>query len=77
MRPETEKEILQFMGKIDERTKNICERFDSLPCGDNFKRIEALEDYKNQMMGRVSIISVICGVVGYGISVAIGWLLNK
>ena len=77
MKPETEKEILQFMGRIDERTKNLVDRLDHLPCGDQFKRIEALEDYKNQMMGRVSIISLVCGVVGYGISVAISWLLKK
>jgi len=77
MTPQTEKEIIQFMGKIDERTKNIIERFDNLPCGDNFKRIEALEDYKNQMIGKVSIISLVCGAIGYGISVGINWLLNK
>ncbi len=77
MNSETEKEILQFMGKIDERTKNIVDRLDGLPCGDQFRRIEALEDYKNQMMGRVSIISLVCGIVGYGISVAITWLLKK
>lgn len=76
MNQNQEEEIFKFMGKIDERTKNILDMFEALPCARDDKRITELERYKNEMIGKISIISVICGVVGYGVSTAIGWFLN-
>jgi len=40
-------------------------------------RLCELERYKNEMIGKISIISVICGAVGWGITAGISYLLGK
>ena len=77
MTPEQIETIFKFMGQIDERTKNILERFDALPCKRDDLRIQELEDYKNQMVGKISIIAIICGAVGWAITTAISWFINR
>ena len=77
MTPEQVKQIWEFMGRIDERTKNLCDKFDALPCSSNRKDIDDLQDYKNQLVGRMSIIAIICGAVGWGITAVISYFLNR
>ena len=40
-------------------------------------RLKSLEAYKNEMVGKVSIIALICGVIGWGITTAISYFLGK
>ena len=77
MTQDQEEKIFEFMGKIEERTKTILTKFESLPCARDDKRIGELERYKDEMVGKISIISIIFGAIGYGISVGINYLLNR
>ena len=76
MTPDNEKELWEFVGEVRTDIKGIKQILNKLPCAEQEKKIEDLEDYKNQMIGRVSIISIVCGIIGYGISMAISWMLK-
>jgi len=38
------------------------------------KDVEDLKGFKNQMVGKISMIAAVCGAIGYVISLAVNWL---
>ena len=40
-------------------------------------RIKELETYKNEMVGKISIIALFCGMIGWAISTAISYFWHK
>jgi Mg2+ and Co2+ transporter CorA len=79
MTPEQEQQMWEFVGEVRTGIKNIEEnnkRVAILLEAHN-GRLNDLEDYKNQMIGKVSIISIIMGAIGWGVATAIGWFINK
>ena len=79
MTPEQEQQIFEFMGRIDERTENMekCAKVTTKLLETHDGRICNLEAYKNEMVGKISIIAVICGAVGWAITSAISYYLGK
>ena len=72
-------EISRAIGSIEAGIKDIKEdnaEFKTeikalLEAHDN--RIKDLEVYKNQMIGKISVIAIICGAIGWGITTAISY----
>jgi len=69
--------ISQAIGRIEEGTKNLNEKFDTLPCGEREKRINKVEDYQNKQMGVVAVIMLLFGFIGWLMSPLISWLLDR
>ena len=71
--------VYEMHGQLTELSadlKNLKENFDKLPCVDQEKRIDRLEAYKNQLVGKVSVISAIFGAIGYTVSIVIGYIIK-
>ena len=65
-------QIKQMVADMKEDSKVACKLLET-----HDGRIKILEAYKNEMVGRISIIAMVCGVVGWAITTAIGYFLDK
>ena len=72
--------VYEMHGQLKELTadfKNLKENFDKLPCKAQGERIDELEAFKNQLMGKVSVVSAIFGAIGYAVSIVIGYIIKR
>ena len=70
-------EMSRAIGRIEQKVDDLCGNFSKLPCARDDKRISELEVYKNQMVGKISVIATICGIIGYAMSMIVSWIFNN
>lgn len=68
----TKQAVLDIKKAMEENNKEVANLLKS----HNF-RIKDLEAYKNEMVGRISLIAVVCGIIGWFITTGIGYFLHK
>jgi hypothetical protein len=66
-----------FEGYVKASLDNLEKRFDNLPCGEGFKRINKLETEQADMKGRATVLGATAGIVGAILFASFKWLMSK
>ena len=65
-------ELYRLVGGIDKKLDQAIKQLD-----DHHSRLNSIERIQDTMVGKVSVISAIFGIIGAGIITAIGWFIKR
>ena len=69
-------DISRAIGRLEGKVDGICQRLDSLPCSAQSKKIDDLETFRDEMIGKTTIFGAIAGFIGAIVVSIISWLIK-
>jgi len=77
MTPEQESKLWEYVGNSKRFMEDLEKRLNGLPCSAESRRLEKIEAWQNQTIGKISIISLVCGAVGWGIVQVVSYFMGR